>query len=446
MFFSNKPFTHFRKRGQHEVELRYTPAKQSTWIPKAKLPQLVEAMIKDGKASYQELQQLALKALAVMVPLRAHPQTKSNTMSVFFTKNNSPAEPVPWSLVKESAGAATECQPSCKDAVPRKKSRKKKKQYQVPAKTEFFIDELLQQINESKRGLSVQNPDLETMNASYRELCKSKHFGKTAQDMYPISRHRHYWKVTHPKNCFQICEDRKLWKCTSCVPTIEHDMREKEDGSVRNAWHWGNCKKHFLSEQHWSNMVSKTNTTSTLKDSCDHHSAESVAKQELVQAIVDDAVIEMCTKSLPHTATSASLDCTARALLSVAGTDGPVTTREIFKARKNVSEKVANILIRLNAVTARETRRRKDVCVVRRGRCAISKRIFKLSGKALQSKVKFLLTCQRLGLAADESDTFSGSAPLAGALQGCNANFEWINAFIGQVPGTLFCLFGFLFF
>ena len=45
----------------------------------------------------------------------------------------------------------------------------------------------------------------------------------------------------------------------------------------------------------------------------------------------------------------------------------------------------------------------------------------------------FLLGCKKLGLSADESDTFSGSAPLEVALQGCNPNFEWLNSFIGQV-------------
>ena len=56
----------------------------------------------------------------------------------------------------------------------------------------------------------------------------------------------------------------------------------------------------------------------------------------------------------------------------------------------------------------------------------------------------FLLGCKKLGLSADESDTFSGSAPLEVALQGCNPNFEWLNSFIGQVTNYYFLLFHFI--
>ena len=47
--------------------------------------------------------------------------------------------------------------------------------------------------------------------------------------------------------------------------------------------------------------------------------------------------------------------------------------------------------------------------------------------------LKFLSSCDFLSLAADESDTFSGSAPMAASLQGCNSSFEWLNAFVGQI-------------
>ena len=46
--------------------------------------------------------------------------------------------------------------------------------------------------------------------------------------------------------------------------------------------------------------------------------------------------------------------------------------------------------------------------------------------------VNFLSTCQFISIGGDESDSFSGSAPLASSLQACNPLFEWFNGFSGQ--------------
>ena len=83
----------------------YAAVSQSTWVPKEKLTHVLADLILDGKASYQKLQQLALKSLEVLIPLRAHPQTKPQTKTVFFTQTPS-TEPASWAIV-ESAGAAT---------------------------------------------------------------------------------------------------------------------------------------------------------------------------------------------------------------------------------------------------------------------------------------------------------------------------------------------------
>ena len=215
------------------------------------------------------------------------------------------------------------------------------------------------------------------------------------------------------------------------------DLRPKDDGSTRTPWHWGNLKKHFLSETHCKQVASSLNTTDTLQNVVAQHSEESVTRDTLVPAIVDDTIVEMCSRSLPHTASAASLNCTARALLAVAGSPGRVSSADIIKARKHVSNEVGDILTRLNAVTAKEQRGTKfdskQMCVLRRGRRAVSQQIMKLAAKTLASKGAFLTKCKQLGLSADESDTFSGSAPLAAALQGCSPDFEWFNAFIGQV-------------
>ena len=48
-------------------------------------------------------------------------------------------------------------------------------------------------------------------------------------------------------------------------------------------------------------------------------------------------------------------------------------------------------------------------------------------------KLEHLKKCKFLCLTADESDTYSFSAPMAAALQGCTPTFEWLNLFMGQV-------------
>ena len=65
--------------------MRYTPVEQPVQVSPDKLPGTVLSMIKDVKVSYQELQYLPLKSLAVMIPCRVHPQTKPKTMSGFFS-------------------------------------------------------------------------------------------------------------------------------------------------------------------------------------------------------------------------------------------------------------------------------------------------------------------------------------------------------------------------
>lgn len=52
---------------------------------------------------------------------------------------------------------------------------------------------------------------------------------------------------------------------------------------------------------------------------------------------------------------------------------------------------------------------------------------------AIASIKNFLTTCKYISLSADESDTFSGSAPMAASLQAVNSSFEFMNVFAGQV-------------
>ena len=59
-------------------------------------------------------------------------------------------------------------------------------------------------------------------------------------------------------------------------------------------------------------------------------------------------------------------------------------------------------------------------------------RTLELSKVCLEKKAEFLKSCSYLSLTGDETDTYSGSAPLAAGLQGCTKDFLWANLFIGQ--------------
>lgn len=154
-----------------------------------------------------------------------------------------------------------------------------------------------------------------------------------------------------------------------------------------------------------------------------------------MQAIVDDAAVEFCQKSLPHTAVEASLDCTARALKSMM--PRPVGDAVIFRVRK-ISTDAADALTRLTVVTETVKRghrhgKASEKIGLRRSRTAVAKRILKLADKTVAKKVEFLQRCKYLGMSADESDTFSGTAPLAASLQGCSPTFGWMNSMVGQI-------------
>ena len=90
------------------------------------------------------------------------------------------------------------------------------------------------------------------------------------------------------------------------------------------------------------------------------------------------------------------------------------------------------MITRLHAVTASVKIRGGQRSVCRRARRAITSRMFALAKTTMAKKVEHLLSCPYLSLTADESDTYSFSAPLAAALQGCSPLFQWANLFIGQ--------------
>ena len=94
-------------------------------------------------------------------------------------------------------------------------------------------------------------------------------------------------------------------------------------------------------------------------------------------------------------------------------------------------------LQRMQALVNTETVRgdkQRPACV--RGRHWVANRMLELGKLSLDKKVEFLLSCEYLSCSCDESDTYSSSAPLASALQGCSFDFQWANLFMGQQSDT----------
>ena len=98
-------------------------------------------------------------------------------------------------------------------------------------------------------------------------------------------------------------------------------------------------------------------------------------------AIVDNTIVEMCSRSLSYTASATSLNCTTRSLLVVAGSAGRVSSADIIKAHKHVSNEVGDILTRLNAVTVCK-KCPKNARGLRIGYCTSNKALFNWFSKS----------------------------------------------------------------
>ena len=60
-------------------------------------------------------------------------------------------------------------------------------------------------------------------------------------------------------------------------------------------------------------------TTAAVEDAVKQASAEHVYKHEITSTIQNDVIAQMCKSDMSHTCMTLSLDCTARALRTVAG-------------------------------------------------------------------------------------------------------------------------------
>ena len=202
--------------------------------------------------------------------------------------------------------------------------------------------------------------------------------------------------------------------------------------SMKRKFHRQNCINHFRSATHCQIVASLDKTGDAVATAVTQQKLH-VFSDQLPVAVVDDAIIAVARKSLPLTTVVVTLDVCQRALNSCNGDDDkPLSTQEMTDIRK-ACPRAASRLIRLAALTKRVKTSHGVRGAIRRGRTAITNRMYKLSRDTLAKKVEFLLSCRYLGLTADESDTYSFSAPLAAALQGCSPTFQWASLFMGQV-------------
>ena len=195
-----------------------------------------------------------------------------------------------------------------------------------------------------------------------------------------------------------------------------------------------NIIRHYLSEKHRQNVCDLSRAGDAVQAGVGVHRDKRLYRENIPQSIIDDAIVIACRKSLPFTAVPLMLNHTARALNAVAGNDQ--SKINIVDIRK-VSSPAANILLRLQAVTEQQNTRGGSRMIVRRCRTYITNRLTALAKRSSALKVKFLKRCQFLCVSCDETDAWSLTSPLAVALQGCDAEFNWGNFFIGQTDVSL---------
>ena len=299
---------------------------------------------------------------------------------------------------------------------------------QVPLHFEDRIDSMMKDINVIRKMVppltSRVKSDIVTAYASL--MRKPGWTGKTVKSHFPLQRFSRYLDTDFPETKSMIVsEDRHEWHCRFC-PGAGQNLKE-----VNIIFHPQNAMKHFRSKVHCARVTSDCGTSDAVDAVVDHARAGQIFKDDLTRAIMDDAIISCSRQSLPLSAVPVVMQVAARALIACRGRK-PIPEAEIMQARK-VSPLVASAVQRLNIVTKSETvrgGRTRPACV--RGRCWVADRMLALTKISLTKKAEFLLSCPFLSCTCDESETYSSSAPLSAALQGCSWDFKWANLFMGQ--------------
>ena len=256
---------------------------------------------------------------------------------------------------------------------------------------------------------------------------------KTARKYFPLSR---FSKIVRAKYYFPdgqmvVNKDRRSWSCKICKSFPIQTLGSNKSGQAQ-PWHRQNCLKHFRSASHCDAVIDKLrNEHSTALNAALEHDREiTVFRDEIQQAIIDNAIISCARKSLSLTSVPVVLDVVARALMTCRG-KAPVKNKSIIQC-KQFDPDAAKTLSRINAAVDVMKTSAGPKVGCRRGRTAITKRMRQLAKMTLSHKAKFLKSCDYLSASCDESDTFSFTSPIAVALQGCSRDFLWGNLFMGQ--------------
>ena len=389
---------------------------------------LIKKVNEKGTVGHKRIRTMLLSDIEVNVDCHLHPQLRTSSISGWFATTASTPNRRRSRLASTSSNTSNEETEEDTNEPKHKRSRKATNDstYEVPKLFEHDLRLHLQEINTSYDKLP-SSPDATSLAEGYASMCEGKIFSFVSKSkMFPLSRYSRFYRCRHDMGKDFVCqvgEDRQAVLCTLCDWSFCM-------GSQKKKWHKPNVVKHFLSKDHWAKLSAKSRQGGHLAGAIEQH--KSLAKSELAAAIVDDAVYTMTSKSLPHTAIVASLNCTARALLAVKG-EVEMTPNLIYQTRNKVDKQVGTLLMRLQTVTERKKPNRYSKrCVIRRSRTSLAKRIHILAAQKLAKKVEFLLRCNYLSCTVDESDTFSGSAPMAVHIQGCSSDFGWLNCFIGQ--------------
>ena len=245
-----------------------------------------------------------------------------------------------------------------------------------------------------------------------------------AKEHFPIKRFIVHLDTEFPASQnMVVSKDRKSWYCPIC---------NKSQDVSKSSFHKQNAMKHFRSNAHCKNLAAVNKKGDQVAAAVQHNKETRVYGEDLPQAIMDDVIITSARKSISFTTIPMILSCVARALVACRG-ESMIPQTDIMKVR-SVCPKAASVLVRLNLATKPESIRgghTRPACV--RSRRYVADRLVKIGKMTLKKKAEFLKTCPYLSLSADESDTYSFSAPLASALQGCSESFKWANLFMGQV-------------
>lgn len=389
----------------------------------------------DGRARCHKLKDLNQQQRSCRVPQTMHPSTNStghkksvfNSVLSYFQKQVDALDGFQTKRMRLASSSEDDSgQHSSESADEEGATSEEEQRHIVPHGICAQVDAMIRQLNDAYESL----PDKRTradLDTAYHDVLRrsSEWLTQSAEKHFPSARFIQHVNTVFPTGCMRVSDDRLQWSCVFC-PEFQPVKLEKGD-----KFHRQNCIKHFRSQTHCDNVTARLGTGTALANGIIHNRETHVYADELPQTIIDDAIVSCARKSLSLTSIPVMLNVIARALLSVRGPD-ELSVKEIMDIRK-VSSKGATMLSRLKAVTKTVNTRAGIRSVCRRGRAAVTNRLLKLSGQTMDMKLQHLKKCKFLCLTADESDTYSFSAPLAAALSGCTPTFEWANLFIGQV-------------